>query len=167
MIIIFKSQQNWVQRCHYTGHQNMTSTQVSSILSEKNWPGNHMGLLPCKAAIPGLCSQSDNTFYIIWRVILRRLPGCCSIYNKDQSIHFTNKPFRVAEIIGMQNDAIHEPIPGHQLNFLWQNAVSDVYIFDHQRAHISLGSMLVRFYTTIKVGSLWDLKLCEMQVLDI
>ena len=39
------------------------------------------------------------------------------IYNKDQLIHFTNKPFRVVEIIGIRKDAIHEPIPGHQLGF--------------------------------------------------
>ena len=52
------------------------------------------------------------------RVILRRLSGCCSIYNKNQSIHFTNIPSRLIEIIGMRNDAIHEPIPGHQLIFL-------------------------------------------------
>ena len=106
-------------------------------------------------------------FYIIWRVILPRLSGCCSIYNEDQSIHFTDKPSRVVEIIGMRNDANHEPIPGHQLNFLWQNAVSDLYRFDHQRVNISLGSMLGRFHTTIKGGSMWDLKLCEMRVLDI
>ena len=32
-------------------------------------------------------------------------------------IHFTNKPSRVVEIIGIRKDAIHEPIPGHQLSF--------------------------------------------------
>ena len=37
---------------------------------------------------------------------------------------------------------IHEPIPGHQLFLLWQNAVSNLYIFDHQRVDISLDSML-------------------------
>ena len=73
-------------------------------------------------------------------------------------------PLGVVEIIGFRNDAIHEPLPGHQLNFLWQNVVSDLYIFDHQRVNISLGSMLERFHTTINGGSLWDLKLCEMRV---
>ena len=64
------------------------------------------------------------------------------MYNKDQSIFFTNKPSRVVEIIGIRNDAIHEPIPGHQL-VLWQNAVSYLYILDYQRVNISLGSILV------------------------
>ena len=75
-------------------------------------------------------------------------------------------PLGLVEIIVFWNDAIHEPLPGHQL-FLWQNAVSDLYIFDHQRINISLGSMLEHFHTTIKGRSLWDLKLCEMRVLAI
>ena len=67
-------------------------------------------------------------------------------YTIDQSINFTNKPSRVVEIIGIRKDAIYEPIPGHQLFFcVWQNAVSNLYIFDHQRVNISLGSMLERF----------------------
>ena len=41
-----------------------------------------------------------------------------NIYHKDQSIHFTNKPSRVVEIIGIRKDAIHEPKPGHQLFFV-------------------------------------------------
>ena len=66
------------------------------------------------------------------------------LLNKDQSRHFTNKPPRVVEIIGIRNDAIHEPIPGHQFFLcVWQNAVSDLYIFDQQRVNISLGSMMV------------------------
>ena len=82
--------------------------------------------------------------------------------NKGQNIHFTNNPSRTVEIIGIRNDSFHEPII-----FLWQNAVSDLYIFGHQRVSISLGSMLERFYTTIKRGPLLDLKLCEMRVLAI
>ena len=50
---------------------------------------------------------------------------------------------------------------------VWQNVASNLYIFDHQRVNISLGSMLERFHTMIKGGSLWDLKLCEMRVLAI
>ena len=145
----------------------MTSTQVSPILSEK-LTRNHMELLRYKAVIPGLSSQSDNTSYIIWRVSLRRLSECCSIYNKDQSIHVTNKPSRAVEISGIRKDAIHEPIPSHQLFLcVWQNAVTILYIFDHQRVNISLGSMLERFHTMIKGESLWDQKLCEMRVLAI
>ena len=56
-----------------------------------------------------------------------------------------NDPSRTSEIIGIRNDAIHEPIPGHQINILWQNAFSDLYIFDHWWVDISLGSMLKCF----------------------
>ena len=127
----------------------------------KNWPGNHMGLLRYKA-IPGLCSKSDNTFYIIW------LSECCSIYNQDQSIHFTNKPSREVEIIGIRNDAVDEPIPGHQLFFC------DKMLF-HICTYLTINKLI--FYwaqclsdstpVTINGGSLWDLKLCEMRVLAI
>ena len=36
---------------------------------------------------------------------------------KTSQYFFTNKPSRVIEIIGIRKDAIHEPIPGHQLIF--------------------------------------------------
>ena len=134
----------------------------------KKWPGNHMGLLRYKAVIPGLCSSSNNTFYIIWRIILRRLSKCCSIYNKDQSIFFTNKPSRMVEIIGFRNDTIHEPIPDHQL-FLWQNAFLYLYILDHQRVNISLGLMLERFHTgddqrwiIVRSEALWNAGSCHL-----
>ena len=134
----------------------------------KNWPGNHMGLLRYKAAITGLCSLSDNTFYIIWRVILRKLSECCSIYNKDQSIHFKNKPSCVVEIIGIRNDAIHEPIPGHQLFFC------DKMLF-HICTYLTINELIFHWAqylsvstpATINGESLWDLKLCEMRVLAI
>ena len=57
----------------------------------------------------------------------------------------------MVEIIGIRNYAFHDPMPGHQLNILWQNAVSDLYIFDHQRVNISLGSILERFIPQSKV----------------
>ena len=46
-----------------------------------------------------------------------------------ESWHLTNDPSRTSGIIGISNDAIHEPIAGHQLNILWQNTFSDLYIF--------------------------------------
>ena len=49
---------------------------------------------------------------------------------------------RKVGIIDIKNDAFHEPIPGHQLNILWQNANSDLYILDHQGFNICLGCML-------------------------
>ena len=55
-------------------------------------------------------------------------------------MHFTNNPSRMVEITGIQNNA-------------FQNAASNLYIFDHQRVSISLASMLERFHTTIKDGS--------------
>ena len=74
----------------------------------------------------------------------------------------------MVEIIGIRNYAFHDPMPGHQLNILWQNAISDLYIFDHQRVNISLGSILERFIPQSNVDhSQWDLKLCQMRVLAI
>ena len=69
------------------------------------------------------------------------------------------------EIISIRNYAFHDPMQDHQLNILWQNAVSDLYIFDHQRVNISLGSIaaIAAFHTTIKGGLLWDLKLCQLR----
>ena len=128
------------------------------------WPRSGVWIYQIVTGVTSVVSVPST--HLVWRVILRRLPGYCLICNKDQSIHFTNKPSRVVEIIGIRNDAIHEPIHGHLLIFLWQNAVSDLYIFDHPRVNISLGSMLERFHTAIKGGSLWDLKLCELRVLD-
>ena len=61
--------------------------------------------------------------------------------NKSQSWHFTNYHSRMVEIIGIRNYAFHDPMPGHQINILWQNAVSVLYIFDHQWVNISLGSI--------------------------
>ena len=83
--------------------------------------------------------------------VQRRLSKFYSIHNKSQSWHLTNGRSRMVEIIGIRNYAFHDPMPGHQLNILWQNAVSDLYIFDHQRVNISLGSILERFIPQSKV----------------
>ena len=42
-----------------------------------------------------------------------------------------NDPCRMAEMVGILNDAYHESMIGHQQNFLWQPeiTVSDIYIF--------------------------------------
>ena len=78
------------------------------------------------------------------------------------------RPPRTVEIIGIRNDAFHEPIPSHQQNILWENVVSHLYIFEHQQVNIYVLVIdAAAFHTTIKDESLWDLKLCEMQVLDI
>ena len=58
--------QSWA-RCHYTGHKDITSAQVSPILSE-NWQGNHMELLRYNAAIPGLCSDDLIIHFISFEV---------------------------------------------------------------------------------------------------
>ena len=153
--------------CHYTGHQDMTSTQVSPILSEKL---TRTEIIWNFCVIRLLYPASAHNL-IIYFISFEELSyvDCQNVAQytiKTSQIHFTDKPCRVVEILGIRNDAIHEPIPGHQL-FLWQNAVSDLYMFDHQWVNISLGSMLERFHTTIKGGSLWDLKLFEMRVLAI
>ena len=60
------------------------------------------------------------------------------------------------------SDTFHEPILGHQLNILGQNAISDLYIFDHKRVDISLGSMLERFTRQSKVdhSEIWSFVKC-------
>ena len=75
-----------------------------------------------------------------------------------------NDHSRMVEIIGFQNYAFHDPMPGHQLNTLWQNTVSDLYVFDHHRVNISLGSILERFIPQWKVG---HSEVCEIRVLAI
>ena len=50
-------------------------------------------------------------------------------------------------------DNDHDPMPGHQLNILLQDAVSDLYIFDHQRVNITLGSILESFIPQSKVDN--------------
>ena len=56
-----------------------------------------------------------------------------------------NDHSRMVELIGIRNSAFHEPIADHKLNILWQNAISDLYIFDYERVNTALGSMLERF----------------------
>ena len=93
----------------------------------------------------------------------RRLPKFYSVHNKSQSWHLTNDHSRMVEIIGILNYAFHEPMPGHQLNILWQNAVSDLHIFDHQRVDISLGSILERFIPQswkVHHSEIWSLVKC-------
>ena len=55
------------------------------------------------------------------------------------------------KIIRIRNYALHDPMPDHQLNILRQNAVSDLYIFDHQQVNISFGSILERLIPQSKV----------------
>ena len=73
----------------------------------------------------------------------------------------------MVEFIGIWNDAFHEHHTCPPNHFLWQKAVSDLHIFEHQQINISLGSMLEHFHTMIKGGSFWDLKFYDMQVLAI
>ena len=93
----------------------------------------------------------------------RRLSKFYSIHNKSQSWHLTNDHPRMVESIGTRNYAFHNPMSGHQLNILWQNAVSDLYKFDHQRVNISLGSILERFITQSKVDNsdIWSFVKCR------
>ena len=91
-----------------------------------------------------------------------RLSKFYSIHYKSHSWHLTNDHPRMVEIIGIRNHAFHDPMSGHQLNILWQNAVSDLYIFDHQRVNISLGSILERFIPQSKVdhSDIWSFVKC-------
>ena len=77
--------------------------------------------------------------------------------------HLTNDHSRMVEIIGIRNYApFHDPMPGHQLNILWQNAVSDLCLFHHQQVNISLGSILERFIPQSKVdhSEIWSFVKC-------
>ena len=90
-----------------------------------------------------------------------RLSKYYSMHIKGQSWHWRMITLMVV-IIGIQNYAFHEPIPGHQLNILWQNAVSDLYIFHHQRVNISLWSMLECLTRQSKVDNseIWSFLKC-------
>ena len=92
----------------------------------------------------------------------RRLSKCYFIHNKSQSWHLMNDHSRMIEIIGIRNYAFHDPMPGRQLIILWQNAVSDLYISDHQWVDISLGSILERFIPQSKVdhSKIWSFVKC-------
>ena len=113
-------------------------------------------------ALKGCYSLALLITHFISFEVQRRLSKCYSIHNKSQSWHLTNDHSRMVEIIGIRNYAFHEPMPGHQLNILWQNAVSDLHIFDDQRVDISLGSILERFIPQSKVdhSEIWSLVKC-------
>ena len=95
--------------------------------------------------------------------VQRRLSKFYFVHNKSRSWHLPNDHSRMVEIIGTQNYAFHDSMPGHQLNILWQNAVSDLYIFDHQRVNISLGLILERFIPQSKVNhsEIWSFVKCR------
>ena len=81
-------------------------------------------------------------------------------HKKCQSCYSTHDPSYMVEIIGIRYDAFHDH--GYRLNILWQNAVSDLDIFDHQRVNIFLGSMLERFTWRSKVdhSEIWSFVRC-------
>ena len=98
-------------------------------------------------------ASAHDIFYIIWSAILRR---------SSEFIQYTiTVSHDILWMIRLShgrnhwfwNDAFHEPILGHQLNILWQYAVSDLYIFGYQWVNISLGSILERFAWRSKVDN--------------
>ena len=164
MIIIFKSQQHEVQ--WYAVVQVISSHCINPSLiifflkfdREIIWKFCFIRLLYLALLITHLISFE----------VQRRLSKFYSTHNKSQSWHLTNDHSRMVEMSCIRNYAFHDPMPGHQLNILWQNAVSDLYIFDHRRVSTYfLGLDSGAFHTTIKGGSLWDLKLCQMRVVAI
>ena len=74
------------------------------------------------------------------------------IFNKDQSIHFTNKPFRVVEIIGIRKDAIHEPRPDHQLGFFF---VCDKMLFQIC-THLTINELIFHWAQCWSVSTRWS-----------
>ena len=142
MITIFKSRQYWVK--WYVVIQVISRHDINPILPirpkidhETIWNFCVIRLLHQASA--------QNTFYFIWNAILHRLSKCYSTQYKGLSRYLTHDPSRMVEIIGIWNNAFHEPIPDNQLNILWQNAISHFYIFNHQQVNFSLGWMLERF----------------------
>ena len=132
MIIIFKSQHYWVQWC-----------VVIQVISRHDINPSWTNFVrKFHRVITWNFCFAHNRFYIICSAILRRLSKYNSLHNKGQSWHLTNDHSHMVEIIGIRNHAFHESIPGHKLNILWQNAVSDLYIFGHQWVNISSGLML-------------------------
>ena len=101
--------------------------------------------------------------------VQRRLSKFYSTHNKSQSWHLTNDHSCMVEIIGIRNYAFHDPMPGHQLNInvLWRNAVSAMYIIIWPSVSwYFLGLDSGAFHTAIKGGSLWDLKFCKCGLLS-
>ena len=107
-------------------------------------------------------ASAHNAFHIICRAILSMLSKYYSLHNKGQSWYLTNNLSHRVEIIDIRNDVFHEPIPGHKLNILWQNAFSDLCTFDHQWVNISLGSMLEHLTRPSKVdhSDIWGFVKC-------
>ena len=131
----------------------ITSSKVWSFFSENLIVKSHGSF-----ALKGCYSLALLITHFISFEVQRRLSKIYSIHNKSQSWHLTNDHSRMVEIIGIRNYAFHEPMPGHQLNILWQNAVSDLHIFDHQRVDISLGLIPERFIPQSKVdhSEIWS-----------
>ena len=119
---------------------------------------NHIGIYGSKAA-EGLSAFQRRS--CISFEVQRGLSKLYSIHNKIQSWHLTNDHSRMVEIIGIQNYAFTQCL-GHQLNILWQNAISDLYIFDHPRVNIFLGSILECFIPQSKVdhSEIWSFVKC-------
>ena len=124
--------------CRYTSV--ITSTQVCSFFYENLLVKSYGSF-----ALQDCYSLALLITHFISFEVQRRLSKFYSTHNKSQSWHSTNDHSRMVEIIGIRNYAFHDPIPGHQLNIVWQNAVSDLHIFDHQWVNIPLGSILERF----------------------
>ena len=149
MIIIFKSQHHWVQ--WYVVIQAISRHDINLSLTNFAWKF-HREIIWNFCFIRLLYQASVyDIFYIICSAIIHGLSKYHSLHNKGQSWHLTNDPSHMVESIGIQNDAFHEPIPGHRLTILWQNAVSDPYTFDHQWVNNSLGSMLEHLTRRSKV----------------
>ena len=152
MIITFINQQYWVK--WYTVIQVISShcinpslkNSVQQINCEIIWNSCAIRLL--------YHSTAYNSLHIIWSAILCRLSKCYSIPSKGFSLHSTNDPSRMIEIIGFWNDAFYEPTPGHQLNILRQNAVSDLYIYLIINEILSPWTRCGPFHTTITGGLL-------------
>ena len=95
---------------------------------------------------------------------MHRLSKCYSIRKKGQSSHLTNGPCRMVEIINIRNGAFHKPILGNKLNILWENVVSDLYIFEHQKkTFMSVVSVLWHFTQRSKVNhfEFWSFAKCK------
>ena len=161
MMIIFKSQQYWVQ--WYVFKQVTSGHDINRSFV---WKFDHAIIWKFGVTIR---VQDQATAYnkvdIIWNAISCRLSKCNLIHYKGEPLSWAWWKWLAFEI-GRMPGACHEfePITSHQLNISWQTMVWNPCIFDHQW-------MLDHFTQQLKVCNsetrFWDLKLRQIRVLVI
>ena len=138
-------------RCHSTGYYdiNLSFTNFVRKIDQKSYRINFCVIrllyqVSAHNLITHLISFEELSYVDCQNV--------AQIFNKDQSIHFTNKPFRVVEIIGIRKDAIHEPRPDHQLGFF---CVCDKMLFQIC-THLTINELIFHWAQCWSVSTRWS-----------